>query len=194
MSRRFSVAAALLTLAMAPVAAQQPAAAPAAKADKAEAVRAIPTTPSSTTATYGDWVVRCFRGDDAAAGARLCEVVQVLRLKGQDAAVVAQIAFSRPQKAAGWRMTVVLPNDVSFPSVVRVAAGETEASLADLAWRHCLPAGCLADGEVSAAALTRLRAAAATAALAATTAAGKEVRLPVSLVGLSQALDAIARD
>ena len=193
MSHVSLITAALLVLSASVVAAQQPAPTPTPKPARPDVARPVAATPSSTTATYGDWVLRCFRVEDAAAGPKLCEVVQVLRMQGQTAAV-AQIAFGRPQKAAALRMTVVLPHDVAFPSVVRVVGGETEPGLLDLSWRHCLPAGCLADAEVPAVALTRLRTVAATAGIAVTTAAGKEVRLPISLAGLPQALDAIAKD
>lgn len=191
MSRVFLTALAILVGSASAAPAQQPPP-PAAKADKTETPRTIPSTPSSTTATYGDWVLRCFRIEDATAG-RLCEVVQVLRSQGQSGAV-AQIAFGRVPKGRGLRMTVVLPHDVSFPSVVRVIVGDGEASLFDLAWRHCLPSGCLADAEVPAASLERLRTAGVAAGLVVTTAAGKAVRLPVSLSGLSQALDAAGKE
>lgn len=191
MSRIFLMALAILVWSTSGAPAQQ-SPPPVARADKTDMPRTVPSTPSSTTATYGDWVLRCFRVENAMTG-RLCEVVQVLRSQGQSGPV-AQIAFGRVPKGRDLRMTVVLPHDVSFPSVVRVIVGDGDASLFDLAWRNCLPAGCLADAEVPAAALDRLRAAGVAAGLVVTTAAGKAVRLPVSLSGLPQALDAVGKD
>src|SRR4029077_15959866 len=74
--------------------------------------------PQSTTATFGDWVLRCTREAPPDRPQRVCEVAQTLGVKGQG--VVAQIALRRLSPKEPMRMTIVLPTNVSLSSGVRV--------------------------------------------------------------------------
>ena len=65
---------------------------PAAPAAATPAAPAVSTDPAQTTASYGDWVLRCVRTGDGGTGPRVCEVVQTMVVQGQTQPV-AQIAI-----------------------------------------------------------------------------------------------------
>src|SRR5262245_2990638 len=50
--------------------------------------------PQATTASFGDWVLRCQRVGTGSEARRSCEMVQSVMLKGQKAPV-AQLAFGK---------------------------------------------------------------------------------------------------
>ena len=125
--------------------------------------------PTSTTASFGDWVLRCQKVEGAAV-TRLCEVAQSLMVKGQSAPV-AQIAMGR-----------------SSP------LGDKPEQAMALAWKRCLPMGCFADVELTDDLMKRLRASAEGPRLGFTDGAGRDLALPFSLSGLPQALDALAKE
>ena len=85
----FLVAAGLLSIAGGPLAAA-PLAAPAVPAG----APAVSAEPANTSATYGDWVMRCQRVGEGAAAKRMCEVAQTIRVQqGRDP--VAEVALGR---------------------------------------------------------------------------------------------------
>ena len=163
--------------------AQQPPPAPA-----RPAAPAVAAEPTSTTASYGDWVLRCQKTENA----RLCEVAQSLMVQGQ-ATPIAQIAVGRPSPKDKLRLTVVLPNNVSFPAPPKLVIGEKDAGLT-LAWRRCLPGGCFADVLLDDEPIKRLRALTDSGRLLFSDGVGREIGLPFSMSGLSQALDALAKE
>lgn len=162
------------------------------KSAAAEASSSVPAEPGITTATYGEWVLRCQRlsGDNAG---RVCEVSQTIQAQGQPAPV-AQIALGRLPGQDGLRMTVLLPAHVSFPSGVRVAEGKDAKSGVDLAWRRCLPSACVADGAATEAVLTSWRKTEEAGRIAFKDADGRDVAVSLSLRGLGPALDALAKE
>ncbi len=173
-----------LAAALAGPAAAQPARTPAPSAS------AAPAEPQRTTATFGDWTLRCQRPE---TGPQSCEVGQTLFDKTQP---VAQTAIGRPSRNEPLRLTVLVPVNVSLSSGVRMLGGESEAGgpLLELAWRRCVPAGCLADAPVTDEALRRIRARTENARLVFQDSAGREAVLPFSPRGLPQAMDALAKD
>lgn len=159
----------------------------------APVVPAVPVEPNATTAAFGDWVLRCARQGEGAQVQRVCEVAQTVQVQGQQGPL-AQVAIGRLQKAAPLKMTVILPSNVSFPSSVSVGGDEKDRSNIDLPWRRCVPGACIADGEPAAAALQQLRARTEPGRVAFKDAGGRDVAVPLSLRGLPQALDALARE
>lgn len=160
------------------------------------AVPTVPTVgnePQSTTAAFGDWVLRCVRQTERPTPPRICEVAQTIQVQGQQGPL-AQVAFGRVQRADPMKLTMVLPSNVSFPSVVRVSTDDKDPQPLDLNWRRCLPGACIADGEPSAAIIQRLRARAEPASISFKDAGGRDISVPFSLRGLSQALDALAKE
>ena len=151
----------------------------------------VSAEPKTTTATYGDWTVRCETRPGEKAK-RLCEVVQTLQVQGQQAPV-AQVAFGRPEGAGELHLIAALPVNVTFPSSVRVGTDDKDQHPLDLQWRRCLPGGCFADAPANEEALGRWRTAPAPGRLQFKDAAGREVVLPLSFRGLAQALDGLGK-
>ena len=148
-----------------------------------------PPVPQQTTASFADWTLRCNR---SAPAAPVCEVVQTI--SSQDRAV-AQIAFGRPGKGQPMHMTVLAPPSVSFSATPALATmRDGDPALVELAWRRCLPGGCLAEGPVADDALRRVRALSDAARITFADGAGRLVALPFSPKGLPQAMDALARE
>jgi invasion protein IalB len=161
-------------------------------AKPAPAAAPVSADPQSTTANYGDWVVRCQRIGDAAAGQRVCEVAQIIQMQGQQGPI-AQIAVGRLAATDPLRLTLVLPPNISFPSSPRMAVDDKDARPADLNWRRCLPGGCFADIEVKDDLLQHWRGQSAQGVIHFRDSAGREVALPFSFRGFAQALDALAK-
>ena len=167
--------------------AKPPAPAPASKPAAAAPVSNEPTT---TTASYGDWVLRCQKIEQAGLPPRVCEVAQSVQLQGQTAPI-AQIAIGAPPKE-GTRLTILLPNSVSFPSSVKVSTGEKDSFGIDLSWKRCLPGGCFAEAAPKDDILRNWRTQ-ESGHITFTDGTGRDVKLPFSLRGLAPALDALAK-
>ncbi|HEV7256505.1 MAG TPA: invasion associated locus B family protein [Bosea sp. (in: a-proteobacteria)] len=184
-----------LALALAgPASAQQAApkaATPAAPA--APAAQAVSAEPSSTTASFGDWTLRCQRTGDAAKPGRICEVAQVLQAQGQQTPI-AQIALGRLGAGEPLRVTAVMPVSVTFPSSVQIVMGDKDAKPLELAWRRCIPNGCFADTAPSDDVIRQWRKASEPGRILFKDAAGRELALPLSARGLDQAVEALAKE
>ncbi len=146
--------------------------------------------PQRTTATFGDWTLRCQRPEH---GPPVCEVGQTLFDKAQP---VAQTALGRPNRSDPIRLTILVPVNVTLGSAVRMLGGEGESAAPglELAWRRCVPAGCLADVVPPDEALRRIRSRTENARFVFLDGIGREATLPFSPRGLSQALDALAKE
>ena len=170
---------------------------PVAQADPAP----VSAEPQQTSASFGDWVVRCDHPAPVALGTgkRVCEAAQSLIVKGQQGPI-AQIAFGHMSgdkyAEPALTLTVLLPVSVAFdkPPKLGPGAGADDPGSASLAFRRCLPGGCLADAKPDAALLKDLRAAGKPGHLSFTDAAERTITLPVSLRGLAQALDDLAKE
>lgn len=164
-----------------------------APAAAAPAAQAVPLEPSNTTASFGDWTLRCQRLAEGTKASRVCEVAQVLQAQGQ-AAPLAQIAMGRLSANDPLRVTAVMPLSVSFPSSVQIAMGDKEPKAVELPWRRCLPSGCFADVAPSDDILRQWRKASEPGRILFKDAAGRELVLPLSGRGLDQALQALAKE
>ncbi len=167
----------------------QPAGAQAAKPGSAPAP--VSADPASTSATFGDWVLRCQRIGDGDKARKICEVAQVIQLPNQPRPV-AEVALGRPPGEAALRLTAMLPASVTFPSSVSFALTDRPPHGADLQWRRCLPVACFADAVATDDSVKAWRGAEA-GRLGFKDAGGHDVELPISFRGLAQALDALAR-
>lgn len=143
-----------------------------------------------TTATYGDWLLRC-RQMPGQTPPRSCEVMQSLVVQGQTAPL-AQLAFGRTAPKEPLYFTAVVPLNVSFPSTVRIALDEKDDKPVALAWTRCLPAGCFASVALTDAALATWRARNEGGRLIFRNGAGQDTIVPMSFRGLARALDALA--
>ena len=148
----------------------------------------VASEPQQTTASFGDWLLRCTR---TGAAAPFCELAQ--GISSQDR-TVAQLAFGRVAKGQPLIFTVLVPPSVSLPAAPSLVTGrDGDTAALDLTWRRCLPGGCIADAAVGDDALRRIRGWTEPARVTFTDAAGKPVALPFSARGLPQALDALAK-
>lgn len=84
------------------------------------AVHAAAQQPSSTTATYGSWVVRCNTVDKA----RVCEIVQSLAAKNK--LTVAQIAIGHLPGSKAVRAVLQVPVGVDLTKPASLVFGEKD--------------------------------------------------------------------
>lgn len=152
----------------------------------------VSADPGTTSASYGDWVVRCQRVGEGDKAQRVCEVAQTIQAQNQRDPI-AEIAFGHLPHEPALHLTTVLPPSVSFPSSVQFASDEKGADAIQLPWRRCLPGGCFADVSPSDDAVKAWRAAAGPGRMTFKDATGHDVALPVSFRGLAQALDALPK-
>lgn len=153
--------------------------------------KSVDAEPQSTSATFGDWVLRCNRIEAGDQSQRVCEVAQTIIIQGQQAPV-AEIAIGRLKKAEPFRVTVVLPVNVAFPSSPQVHLDGQPAL--DLAWKRCLPNGCFADATPKDEIFRSWRAAKANGRIDTKDAFGRNVGVTISFRGLSHALDALNKE
>ena len=178
------VLAALALVASASVSAQTPPAKPA-------GAPAVPADPAQTTASYGDWVLRCVRTGDNASAPRACELVQTMVLQGQQQPV-AQVALGYDK--ADLRLTLLVPPAISFSRGPVLGPAGANTPNFDLAWRRCLPNGCFADVQVGPELMKILRSRTEPMQLVFKDAGERDATLPFSLHGLLPALDALAKE
>ncbi len=162
-----------------------------AQAPREAPAAATAARPEFTTAGFGDWILRCTQPEGRAKN---CEIVQSLNAQGQ---VVAQFALGRAEAGQPLRLTLAIPPNVALdtpPRLVPIAAGAEARGVLDLAWRRCLPTVCLADLAPSEALLQQFRRQSENAQIRFVSGEGRENTLPMSLRGISAALDALARE
>jgi invasion protein IalB len=192
-----------LAISAAPAAAQTPPA-PQAPAAKRPAPSAAPTRPApapgsvaqnpsldagptSTTATYGDWVVRCSQSGDT----QVCEVAQTIYLQGQQAPI-AVVAIGRDKKTSPLRMVLQLPLNVNVATRVKIALKEGDVPI-ELNFENCIPTGCFAVVQPADETMRRLRAHTEAGRISYKDASQRDIAFQFSLRGLSLALDALLK-
>jgi invasion protein IalB len=155
----------------------------------------VSNEPQLTTASYADWTLRCQRAGAAANAPRLCEIDQTVQAQTQQGqqGVILRLAFGRPAAKEPFKLTILVPVNIALPSAPRLSIDDKDPSPVELAWRRCIPAGCVADVDVSADMLKHWRAQTERGRVQIKDSAGREVALPFSFRGLAQALDALAK-
>ena len=182
---------------------------------------AVQDEPSNTTATYGDWLVRCRKlpmpsvtaeTQAAEAGQKICEMVHIVQVArqidpaqpaGHGAAqpqVLAQIAIGRLPDASSTKIVVQLPSGIWLRTAPTLALGESQGNLSDadqdtlltLAFFRCLADVCFADLELTAAQENGM-VESRFAQLSFAGAPEQVLNIPISMNGFSSAFDAIKR-
>lgn len=145
--------------------------------------------PDNTTATYGDWLLRCQQG----VGTRVCEIVQTIEQQGQRGPI-ALVALGRPVKSEPYKLVVQVPPNLTLGNNagVRVSVGEKEDALA--VFQRCTPGGCFGEAQLSDDAFRRWRALSDAGQLRYQDSAKREVTLPISFRGFTAAADALLRE
>lgn len=139
--------------------------------------------PDRTTASYGDWVLRC---ELPAGGERRCEVAQTIQdQRGQP------LAYLTARGVAPGQVVVMIQvgTNITVTEPARLMLDDQPALA--LAFRRCTPRGCFASAQLpqnETAALARRTEA---AKLDFRDAEGQVASFPISLRGLAAALDAL---
>jgi invasion protein IalB len=153
----------------------------------------VDATPTSTSASFGDWVLRCQRLGNGAETLHVCEVAQQIRAQDQQNPL-AEVAIGRLKKSDPLLLTVVLPVNVAFPNSPSFSPDAKDSDPLDLGWRKCLPGGCFADVVLKDDVLQRWKAQSGNGRLTWKDAAGRDFAIGVSSNGLAQALDAFSKE
>jgi invasion protein IalB len=131
--------------------------------------------------TYDDWTVVC----STAPSGKTCAMQQELRTRENNQRVLAIELHPQGMGADG---ALALPFGLALAKGVTLQIDEGAAT-APLAFRTCLPAGCIAPLNVSARMLGALRRGAAMKVTVAPDGGGNALQWPVSLKGFSNAYD-----
>lgn len=158
---------------------------------KAESVAAVGSEPETTSASFGDWVLRCQHVGVASQSQRVCEVVQTIQVQGQSGPV-AQLAIGSLKKGDPLRLTLVLPTNIEVQKTPRVSLDKTDGI--DLAWSKCIPGGCFADVVMTDAILAKWRNAAGNGQINFRDSLDRDLSVSISFRGLRQSLDALAKE
>jgi invasion protein IalB len=147
----------------------------------------LETGPTSTTATYGDWVVRCSQSGET----QICEVAQTIFVQGQQAPI-AVVAIGREKKTSPLRMVLQLPLNVNVATRAKIALKEGDAAI-ELNFENCVPTGCFAVAQPPDDTIRRLRTYTDPGRISYRDASQRDVAFQFSLRGLSLALDALLK-
>lgn len=178
-------AAPLSARAQAPSRSTPPAAAPAQAPALPGGNTAVPR-PDRTTASYGDWVLRCELSN---AGERGCEVAQTIQDgRGQ---ILALLTARRGTPEGQIVFTAQVGINIAVTDPARLLI-EDQAALS-LAFRRCVQRGCFAEAQLSENEARTLARRNDAAKLDYRDADGTPVSIPVSLRGLAPSLEALKR-
>lgn len=151
----------------------------------------VSAEPQNTSATYGDWTLRCSKASEAAP--RSCEVVQSFQVKDQQG-VFALLAIGKVGPKEPLKITFEMPPNVTFPSTVKLGVDEKDTQPVELAWLRCLPGnGCYATADLKEEQVKKWRAQSGVGRLTFKDGLGRDIPLPFSFRGLAQALDGLAK-
>lgn len=165
---------------------------------------AIEAAPRQTTATYGEWVLRCSHPD---AKGNLCEIVTwvTARDANGNTSTILQIAMGQPEGSAAMRGILQVPLAVRLDAPITVlmngsgesshegaAADKPEDSMA-ATYIRCAANGCLAEFPVDDDVLKRLADAGSLAIRFAMAGRPEAVAIPIATNGLNPAITALNR-
>ena len=151
----------------------------------------VPADPNLTTASYGDWVLRCERSRQPSRS-RVCDVAQTVPTQDLQGAL-AQISIARQDGSGPLHIYGLLPANIALPGSATMRDEDGTLEL-ELQWRRCLPSGCLSEAQPSEPVLDRWKKRTGSGQIVYKDAGGSDVTVPVSFRGLRQALDALAKE
>ena len=151
------------------------------------------TTPDHTTATYGDWILRCDRRMDLSPPRRFCELALIVQKPGE-ASAQGQVAVGRVTPNEPLKVTAVLPPNIAFKVLPRLVADGKDAFSVELAWTRCISGACFSDAILPEDVVVKLRSRTEAGRIEYRDGADRDAVLPVSFRGLGQALEALARE
>jgi invasion protein IalB len=148
----------------------------------------VPQEPQSTTATYGDWLVRCVT-QPGPPPQKNCDMEQVAQNSGGQP--ISRVGIPMPAKGQPPRLIILLPNNVSIAGGVKVEVAKDRALA--LPFRRCVPAGCIADTDLKDEELKHFRAETEPGKILYRDAGDRDVVIPISFKGFAQAFDALLK-
>lgn len=143
------------------------------------------------TEEHGDWVLVCRKAE--AQSAQTCELVQTIA-NNREQAPFAQIAIGKPKADMPIQITVVVPNNVSFPSSVKIVTDEKDRSPLDIAWTRCMPVGCFASTALKDDIQKKWSGLEAQGRAIFKAGNGQDIAMPISFKGLKGALEALGNE
>jgi len=154
---------------------------------------AAASVPDRTTASFGDWVLRCDRRSDVTPVQRFCELGQAIQRPG-DAGPQAQVAIGRILPTDPIRVTALFPVNVAFQPAPQLVTDGRDSQTIEMAWLRCLPTGCFSSAVVSEESLKKFRTQKDAGRLEYRDGAGREVVLGFSFRGFGEAYEAFVRE
>jgi len=170
----------------------QPPAQHAAPVTQGQAAPAAPAdqSPQRTTASYGDWVVRC-ETTPGPPPQKNCEMDQLAQIQGQ-AQPISRVLIPLMPKGEPPKLFVQVPINVSFAVPLKITVDAKDASIST-PFRRCIPAGCFAELELKEDLQKKFRAAAEPGKIIYKNAGDQDVTIPVSFKGFAQAYEALLK-
>jgi invasion protein IalB len=195
------LATAVVLIGAAAATAQQPQPRPApppaphhAQVPPAPAAPAVPAAagqePQHTTATYGDWVVRCDIQPGPPAQ-KACDMEQLAQMQGQ-ANPISRVAIPLPPKGESPKLFVQLPVNVSFTAPIKITADDKDGGITT-PFRRCVPAGCFGELDLREELQKKFRASAEPGKIIYKDAADHDIAIPVSFKGFAQAYETLLK-
>jgi invasion protein IalB len=148
--------------------------------------------PSSTSASYGDWIMRCQRLGNGADADRVCEAAQLIHAQDQQNPV-AEVAIGRLKKTDPLHLTIVLPVNIAFPTPPSLSLNGKDVDGLNFVWLKCLPGGCYANALLTDDVVRRWRDETDARRITWNDGSGRESAVGLSFNGLGSALDALNR-
>jgi len=168
--------------------AQHPAPPP---ATQGQATPAAPVdqNPQRTTASYGDWTVRC-ETTPGPPPQKVCEMDQVA-MQGQSNPI-SRVLIPLPAKGEAPKLFVQVPINVSFTAPLKVTADAKDAGIST-PFRRCIPAGCFVEIDLKDDLQKKFRVTTEPGKILYKNAAEQEVTIPISFKGFAQAYEALLK-
>lgn len=144
--------------------------------------------PQATTATFGDWVLRCNRISPSKPE-RACEAAFVIQRENLGPAGI-QLAIGLPTQN-GARFVLLMPANVSLtakPMLKSDARGDVPI---EFSWRRCTPLGCIAEASLASADLQRLKPFSGKGQLTLKDASDRNATIQISFNGFGPVLTAL---
>jgi invasion protein IalB len=148
--------------------------------------------PQITSRNFGDWSLRCRPASESDKEGSNCEVALTLQQRGEEGPI-AKIAFGKPVPGELIQALVIVPNNVGFPSSVKIVTESKDLPDIELAWRRCLPGGCFAEAKPNEQAIQKIRRLDGPGLLTFRDAQDHNVAVRISFKGLGQALEALEK-
>jgi invasion protein IalB len=146
-------------------------------------------TPTRTSATYGDWSVRCDQGGTPPQ--KSCDLVLTIAGQGQNgqSTPMAQVLVTRPNKKESARLVMELPANVLIAPGIKLNYDDKQPPLA-LPFSRCFSNGCFASGPLADDAAKKLHARTDPGRIEYKDGNQKDIALPISFNGFAAAYDA----